>query len=70
MIPEFEDPSDPRQFIAENAAKTAYWADLAREAASIDDDALLAYATRKASAYARAFVGMAKEFLATRKAPQ
>jgi hypothetical protein len=55
--------SDPRQFIAENAFQTAYWADVAREAASISDDALLAYATRKAAAYARAFAGATKDML-------
>jgi hypothetical protein len=54
---------DPRQFIAQNAGQAAYWADLAREAAAICDDALLAYATRKAAAYARAFVGAAKDML-------
>jgi hypothetical protein len=55
--------SDARQFIAENALQTAYWADLAREAATICDDALLAYATRKATAYARAFSGATKDML-------
>lgn len=55
--------ADPRAFIAENAASAAYWADLAREAAMIEDDALLAYATRKAAAFARAFVGAAKDML-------
>jgi hypothetical protein len=34
--------SDARGFIAENAAQTAYWADVAREAATIRDDSLLA----------------------------
>ena len=37
--------------------------DVAREAATIRDDALLAYATRKAVTYARAFAGAAKEML-------
>jgi hypothetical protein len=55
--------SDARQFIAENAFQTAYWSDVAREAATIRDDALLAYATRKAAAYARAFAGAAKGML-------
>ena len=55
--------SDARQFIAENACQTAYWSDVAREAATICDDALLAYATRKATAYARAFAGAAKDML-------
>jgi hypothetical protein len=55
--------SDARQFIAENAFQTAYWSDVAREAATIRDDALLAYATRKAAAYARAFAGAAKDML-------
>jgi hypothetical protein len=55
--------SDARGFIAENAAQTAYWADVAREAATIRDDSLLAYATRKAAAYARAFVGATKDML-------
>jgi hypothetical protein len=55
--------SDAREFIAENAFQTAYWSDLAREAATISDDALLAYATRKAAAYARAFAGAAKDML-------
>jgi hypothetical protein len=55
--------SEARQFIAENAFQTAYWSDVAREAATIRDDALLAYATRKAAAYARAFVGAAKDML-------
>jgi hypothetical protein len=54
---------DPRQFIAENAFQTAYWADVAREAATIRDDTLLAYATRKAAAYARAFAGATKDML-------
>jgi hypothetical protein len=54
---------DARQFIAEHASQTAYWSDLAREAAVIEDDALLAYATRKAAAFARAFVGAAKDML-------
>jgi hypothetical protein len=56
-------PLDARQFIAEHASQTAYWSDLAREAAMIEDDALLAYATRKAAGYARAFVGAAKDML-------
>jgi hypothetical protein len=55
--------ADPRTFIAEYAADAAYWSDLAREAARIRDDALLAYATRKAAAYARAFVGAVKDML-------
>lgn len=55
--------SDARQFIAENAFQTAYWSDVAREAATICDDALLTYATRKASAYARAFAGAVKDML-------
>jgi hypothetical protein len=55
--------SDAREFIAENAFQTAYWADVAREATTICDDALLAYATRKATAYARAFAGAAKDML-------
>lgn len=55
--------ADPRAFIAEHAADAAYWSDVAREAARICDDALLAYATRKAAAYARAFVGAAKDML-------
>jgi hypothetical protein len=54
---------EARQFIAENAIQTAYWADVARETATIQDDALLAYATRKAAAYARAFAGAAKDML-------
>jgi hypothetical protein len=54
---------DARSFIAENAWQSAYWSDLAREAATIGDDALLAYATRKAAGYARAFVGAAKDML-------
>ena len=58
-----DNPLDPRQFIADNAAQTAFWADLAREAALICDDALLAYATRKAAAYARAFVGIVKDLI-------
>jgi hypothetical protein len=60
--------SDARQFIAENAFQTAYWSDVAREAATICDDALLAYATRKAAAYARAFAGAAKNMLAANEA--
>ena len=52
-----------RFFISENAASAAYWADVAREAATIEDDALLAYATRKAAAYARAFVGAVRDLL-------
>ena len=55
--------SDARGFIAENASQAAYWADVAREAATICDDTLLAYATRKAAAYARAFVGAVKDML-------
>jgi len=55
--------SEARGFIAENASQASYWADLAREAATIRDDKLLAYATRKAAAYARAFVGAAKDML-------
>jgi hypothetical protein len=58
-----DDSLDPRQFIAEHAARAAYWADLAREAALIEDDTLLAYATRKAAAFARAFVGATKDML-------
>jgi len=54
---------DARQFIVEHASQTAYWSDLAREAAVIEDDALLTYATRKAAAFARAFVGAAKDML-------
>jgi hypothetical protein len=56
--------ADPYEFIAEHAADAAYWSDVAREAARIRDDALLTYATRKAAAYARAFVGAAKDMLA------
>lgn len=63
MTPSLNNPADPRAFIAEHAANTAYWSDLAREAAIIGDDALLAYATRKSAAFARAFVGAAKEML-------
>jgi hypothetical protein len=55
--------SEARQFIAENAFQTSYWSDVAREAATICDDALLVYATRKAAAYARAFAGAAKDLL-------
>jgi hypothetical protein len=55
--------ADARDFIAENASHAAYWADIAREAATIRDDTLLAYATRKAAAYARAFVGAVREML-------
>jgi hypothetical protein len=55
--------ADPRAFIAEHAADAAYWSDVAREAATICDDALLAYATRKSAAYARAFVGAVKDML-------
>ena len=58
-----DNSNDPRGFIAENAFQTAYWSDVAREAATIGDDALLAYATRKAAAYARAFAGAAKDML-------
>jgi hypothetical protein len=54
---------DARQFIAENAFQTAYGADVAREAVTICDDALLAYATRKVTAYARAFAGATKDML-------
>ena len=57
--------SDPRQFIAENAEQAAFWADLAREAALIGDETLLAYATRKAAAYARAFVGTVRDLILT-----
>jgi hypothetical protein len=60
--------SDARQFIAENAFQTAYWSDVAREAATIRDDALLAYATRKAAAYARAFAASAKDMLLSNEA--
>ena len=55
--------SDARQFITENAFQAAYWSDVAREAATIHDDALLPYATRKAAAYARAFAGPTKDML-------
>jgi hypothetical protein len=55
--------ADAWGFIAENASQTAYWSDVAREAATICDDALLAYATRKATAYAGAFAGAAKDML-------
>jgi hypothetical protein len=63
MSASLDNSADPRAFIAENAWQSAYWSDLAREAATIGDDALLAYATRKAAAYARAFVGAAKDML-------
>jgi hypothetical protein len=56
--------ADPYEFIAEHAADTAYGSDVAREAARIRDDALLTYATQKAAANARAFVGAAKDMLA------
>lgn len=49
--------SDPRAFIAKRAAIAARWADLAREAASIEDDTLLAYVPRMPAAYARKFFG-------------
>jgi hypothetical protein len=68
MTPALDWPSDPRQFIAENASQAAYWSDLAREAATISDDALLAYAARKASAYARAFLGATKDMLVSDEA--
>jgi hypothetical protein len=55
--------ADPYEFIAEDAADAAYGSVVAREAARIRDDALLAYATRKAAAYARAFAGAAKDML-------
>ena len=58
-----DNSNDARGFIAENAWQSAYWSDLAREAATIGDDALLAYATRKAAAYARAFAGATKDML-------
>lgn len=54
---------DARHFIGENAIQTACWSDVAREAAPIRDDALLAYATRKAAAYASAFAGATKDML-------
>jgi hypothetical protein len=63
VSPAINNALDPRQFIAEQASQAAYWSDLAREAAMISDDALLAYATRKAAAYARAFVGAARDML-------
>lgn len=63
MSASLDNSADPRAFIAENAWQSAYWSDLAREAATIGDDALLAYATRKAAAYAGAFVGAAKDML-------
>jgi hypothetical protein len=63
MSVSLDNSADPRAFIAENAWQSAYWSELAREAATIGDDALLAYATRKAAAYARAFVGAAKDML-------
>jgi len=56
--------ADPYEFIAEHAADAAYWSDVAREGARIRDNALLTYATRKAAAYARAFVGAVKDMLA------
>jgi hypothetical protein len=59
--------ADPYEFIAEHAADAAYWSDVAREAARIRDDALLTYATRKAAAFARAFVGAAKDMLETKE---
>jgi hypothetical protein len=65
MTPLLDDIVDPREFIAQNAGQAAYWAELVREAAAIGDDALLAYAVRKAAAYARAFVGAAKDMLTT-----
>jgi hypothetical protein len=65
MTPAPDDPHTRRQFIAENAGQAACWAELAREAATIGDVTLLAYATRKAAAYARAFVGAAKDMLQT-----
>ena len=34
MTPSLNNPADPRAFIAEHAANTAYWSDLAREAAT------------------------------------
>jgi hypothetical protein len=55
--------ADLREFIAQHSAGGAYWSDVAREAAKIHDDALLTYATRKAAAYARAFVGAVKDML-------
>jgi hypothetical protein len=63
MSASLDKSADPRGFIAENAWRSAYWSDLAREAVTIGDDALLAYSTRKAAAYARAFVGAAKDML-------
>jgi hypothetical protein len=54
---------DERAFVSENAGQAAYWSDLAREAAIIGDDALLAYATHKAATFARAFVGAVRDLL-------
>ena len=54
---------DPRQFIAEQASQTAYWSQMASDAATISHDALLRYSTRKAAAYARAFVGSVRDML-------
>jgi hypothetical protein len=63
VIDALQNSHDPYEFIAESASRAAYWADVAREAATIRDDALLAYATRKAVAYARAFAGATKDML-------
>lgn len=67
MTSALDDPLDPRKFIAEHASRAAYWSDLASEAATIPDDPLLLYATRKAAAYARAFVSVVKETIVTNR---
>lgn len=50
-------------FISENAEDAAYWSHLVAEAVRIEDQTLLIYATKKAAAYARAFVGAVKDML-------
>jgi hypothetical protein len=53
--------SDVPGAIAEHALQTAYWADVARKAATVSDDKLMEYAIVKAAACARAFVGAVKD---------
>ena len=67
MTAALDDVLERRRFIAEATSQAAYWADLSRMAAVIQDDAPLLDAMQKAAAYARAFVGAAKDLLAPNK---
>jgi hypothetical protein len=58
LIPEADEELD---FIYDTASQAAYWAGMAAEGARIGDPTLILYATRKATAFLRAFANVVKD---------